>query len=100
MSSFSDRCKNVTCRFGGNCVDGSCACGKRADCPDSYEPLCASDGKTVRRKRERIYFTPRFRASNNLLVLCCAEKQCASSCRRGSNLSHRFSAQGEYLSTN
>ena len=54
MSSFSDRCKNVTCRFGGNCVDGSCACGKRADCPDSYEPLCASDGKTVRRKRERI----------------------------------------------
>ena len=27
------------------------------------------------------------------LLLCCAEKQCASSCRRGSNLSHRFSAQ-------
>ena len=26
-------------------------------------------------------------------VLSCAEKQCASSCRRGSNLSHRFSAQ-------
>ena len=26
-------------------------------------------------------------------VLCCAEKQCASSWRHGSNLSHRFSAQ-------
>ena len=26
-------------------------------------------------------------------VLCCAEKQCASSCRHGSNLSHSFSAQ-------
>ena len=25
------------------------------------------------------------------IVLCCAEKQCASSCRRGSNLSHCFS---------
>ena len=38
----------MTCRFGGNCVDGSCVCGQRDDCPDSYEPLCASDGKTVR----------------------------------------------------
>ena len=40
----------MTCSFGGNCVDGSCACGQRDDCPDSYEPLCASDGKTVRRR--------------------------------------------------
>ena len=31
------------------------------------------------------------------IVLCCAEKQCASSCRRGSNLSHRFSAQQSTL---
>ena len=30
---------------------------------------------------------------SSIEVLCCAEKLCASSCRRGSNLSHRFSAQ-------
>ena len=36
--------------------------------------------------------------SNKLLhVLCCAEKQCASSCRSGSNLSHRFSTQQSIL---
>ena len=34
---------------------------------------------------------------DSLEVLCCAEKQCDSSCRRGSNLSHRFSAQHSIL---
>ena len=45
---FPDRCKSVSCLFGGRCEEGECVCGSVADrCPESYEPVCASNGKIV-----------------------------------------------------
>eukprot|EP00095_Tigriopus_kingsejongensis_P010554 maker-scaffold421_size176100-snap-gene-0.22 protein:Tk10554 transcript:maker-scaffold421_size176100-snap-gene-0.22-mRNA-1 annotation:"hypothetical protein DAPPUDRAFT_308094" len=39
-----DPCNEVTCKFGSYCSEGQCIC--RQECPDSYEPICASNGKT------------------------------------------------------
>ncbi|XP_059088020.1 agrin-like [Tigriopus californicus] len=39
-----DPCNEVTCKFGSYCSEGQCIC--RRECPDSYEPICASNGKT------------------------------------------------------
>jgi len=38
-------CLNVHCKYGARCEEGRCLCP--ADCPETYEPVCSSQGVTV-----------------------------------------------------
>lgn len=39
-----DLCKDVHCKFGAKCENGNCVCPM--DCPETYDPLCGSNGVT------------------------------------------------------
>ena len=41
---FSDLCKHVVCKYGARCEAGRCICPTQ--CPDTREPVCASNGLT------------------------------------------------------
>ncbi|GIY15905.1 hypothetical protein CEXT_535511 [Caerostris extrusa] len=41
---FPDLCQNVHCKYGARCENGQCVCP--VDCPESYEPVCVTDGST------------------------------------------------------
>ena len=38
-------CLNVHCKYGARCEEGRCLCP--VDCPETYEPVCSSQGVTV-----------------------------------------------------
>ncbi|KAK7067339.1 hypothetical protein SK128_007893, partial [Halocaridina rubra] len=39
-----DLCENVVCKYGGRCEAGRCVCP--IECPNTREPVCASNGET------------------------------------------------------
>ncbi|XP_064092109.1 agrin-like isoform X6 [Macrobrachium nipponense] len=39
-----DLCQHVVCKFGGRCEAGRCICP--SECPETREPVCASNGET------------------------------------------------------
>ena len=51
---FSDLCANIKCNFGARCENGRCVCP--VSCPDTNNPVCASNGQTFSNECEMDMF--------------------------------------------